>query len=78
MSTASVTRLQRFRERQASGKVVLSIEVCVVDHVEMLRAAKLLAAWDDDDRVKIERATERLLQTLAAETRYDLSAPDGV
>jgi hypothetical protein len=68
-------RLRRFRERQRLGKAVLTIEVDLVDHVEMLLAAGFLeVSLNDPTRAEIEAATSRLLQALVREqeTRFDL------
>jgi hypothetical protein len=78
---SAAARLRRFRERQREGKVVLKIEVDLVDHTEMLIAAGLLRAWDDDeDRATIEAATARLLRALAREeeTRFGSADPADV
>jgi hypothetical protein len=76
MTTA--TRLRRFRDRKANGRVVLHVEVNLLDLTELLVAANLLQQWDDADRSKIERATARLLEVLAQdETRFEICNPDG-
>jgi hypothetical protein len=67
MTTASALRLRKFRERQATGKAVLSVEVCLSVHCDMLVAAGFLEQWDDNSRVAIERATARLLEAWAKE-----------
>jgi hypothetical protein len=69
MSTASTSRLHRFRARQREGKAVLHVEVCLAAHRDMLIACGLLQQWDDNDRGAIERGTERLLRTFAEEGR---------
>jgi hypothetical protein len=69
---SAAPRLRRFRERRRAGKAVLSIEVNLFDHIEMLKDAGLLKEWDESDRTAIADATERLLRLAAedSETRF--------
>jgi hypothetical protein len=59
----AAARVQRYRDRIRDGRIVVSVEIDVVDVVEMLVDAGVLAAWTDD-REEIGRAVERQLQTL--------------
>jgi hypothetical protein len=65
----TAARLRRFRERRAEGRAVLSVEVNLLDLTEMLVTSGLLRTWDDNDRGKVERAVERLLGILIAESK---------
>jgi hypothetical protein len=71
-------RLRRFRERRALGKAVLSIEVDLFNHTEMLIASGLLKDWDDSNRAAIEVATARMLRAFADEMRIGSENPAGV
>jgi hypothetical protein len=80
MTAASALRLRRFRARQSVGRVVLSVEVSLSDHCDMLVASALLEQWDDNNRAAIERATARLLEAWAKEheMRFAFSDSDTV
>jgi hypothetical protein len=72
----TAARCRRHRERQAEGRIVLSVEVNAVDVCDLLIGAGLLPTWDDHDRCAIERAVERLLAALAAERETRFEDPD--
>jgi hypothetical protein len=75
MSPVAV-RLQRFRQRQACGRVCLTIEVDEIAVTEVLIAAGVLSPGVDHGRGELERAVERLLAALSQEheTRFNASA----
>ena len=56
------------RKLVADGIAILRIDIDLLDHTDMLVAAGVLGQWDAKDRAAIERATERLLAALAAES----------
>lgn len=63
VTTGGARRMQAFRARQASGRVVLRIEIDLVDITEKLLEAKLIRPRDVDDRGKIEAALAHLLES---------------
>ena len=62
MSSAAA-RQRQYRERVASGRVKLTVEVDIVEWTEGLIAAGLLQG-DPDDRQAVVAATERVLELL--------------
>lgn len=59
-------RMRRHRERLASGRVVLPVEVRLADLADALVEAGWLEAWDQEDRKAIRRGLERLIDHLVS------------
>lgn len=64
-------RARRHRRRQRAGRIVLSLEVDEVDHVEMLIEAGFLCRSGAEDRDEIAAATARLVERLVAASLRD-------
>ena len=62
--------VRRHRERVANGKAILRIEIRPSITPTCWLSAGVLGQWDSEDRPAIERATERLLAVLAAESEF--------
>jgi hypothetical protein len=81
MATISTQRVQQFRTRQRTGKILLTIEVDEVLLVEALTEARLLYHHLADDRGAITRALEKAVvafckeQTLAIISNDSQSTP---
>jgi endonuclease YncB( thermonuclease family) len=58
--------MRRHRERLASGRVVLPVEVHLSDLADALVEAGWLEAWDQEDRKAIGRGLERLIDHLVS------------
>jgi hypothetical protein len=63
MGTAAA-RMKLHRQRQAAGKIPLRIEVPEIDVAELLIEANLLQQSEREDRDKIARGIEKLLDIL--------------
>jgi endonuclease YncB( thermonuclease family) len=63
---AMTDRMRRHRERLASGRVVLPVEVHLSDLADALVEAGWLEAWDQEDRKAIRRGLERLIDHLVS------------
>lgn len=59
-------RMRRHRDRLASGRVVLPVEVHLTDVADALVEAGWLEAWDQEDREAIRRGLERLISHLVS------------
>jgi hypothetical protein len=67
MATISTQRVQQFRTRQRTGKILLTIEVDEVLLVEALTEARLLYHHLADDRGAITRALEKAVAAFCKE-----------
>ena len=59
-------RMRRHRERLASGRVVLPVEVHLSDLADALVEAGWMEAWDQEDRKAIGRGLEWLIDHLVS------------
>lgn len=64
MSSAAAIRQQRYRQREASGRVLLQVECDELELVGVLRQARQLDAIEPTKR-DLERGLEKLLELLA-------------
>src|SRR4029453_2272504 len=67
MATISTQRVQQFRTRQRTGKILLTIQVDEVLLVEALIEARLLYRHLADDRGAITRALEKAVAAFSKE-----------
>jgi hypothetical protein len=67
MAIVSTQRVQQFRTRQRTGKILLTIEVDEVLLVEALVEARLLYRHLADDRGAITRALEKAVAAFSKE-----------
>lgn len=65
-TASAADRMRRLRERLASGRVVLQVEVHLADLADALVEAGWLKAWDTEDRAAIRDGLERLIDHLVA------------
>lgn len=66
MSSAA-ERQREHRRREASGRILLTVEVDEIEVTEVLRAARLLNPMLEHSREDIALAVERLIKLLAEE-----------
>jgi hypothetical protein len=68
MSSAGAIRVKRHRERQAAGRIAVTVELDEVQAIEVLTAAGLLPPLCDHSREDIahgiEHAIEQLIELL--------------
>lgn len=67
--TAQAGWSKRYRDRRKAGLIVIEAEVCEVELVEALLAAKLLDDGDREDRDAINAAVGKLLEMFCEERR---------
>jgi hypothetical protein len=60
----AAARMKAYRQREAAGRVVLTIEVPLIEVAELLIGGKLLQPHHANDRDELARAVERLLAML--------------
>jgi hypothetical protein len=63
--TSAAARMRAHRQRLADGRVVLTIEVPLIEVADFLIGGKLLQPHHADNRDELARAVERLLATLS-------------
>lgn len=76
MSTAAAARQRLYRQREANGKLVLSVEVSEADLCTALVDGGFISTNDQDDREKLQAALSRLIEIVLTADASRVTAGD--